>query len=299
MKNKVAIIVLAVLVAAAFALGVTGVLKPVMEEKEAQEYIVDRPIGYLIIRSDAPAFNKEEDGTVKARAEKVVPEDGSMPYMDYVFDIDRAYGIYEYRYSNVFYMHAEPVFATPETKSKLDLSKYDDGEREALSFSVTMPVTLDASVFYFVNTVYQKSNGDVYAVLSDENVLVLPDMTVGGKMTVTYENKVNVDSDDGWNEYLTKMEIELKSGSIAEKIRITEFDKDGKELKRTEETAASFSEDVYTPAENCEYIFLEYKIGDSVHRDLIEKGETDMFVPAKEDDGIILRTCKDIIWKED
>ncbi|MBO4496340.1 MAG: hypothetical protein J5752_10860 [Clostridiales bacterium] len=299
MKNKVAIIVLAVLVAVSFALGVSGLVKPVMKEKEKEEYVVDRPIGYLIIRSDAPAFEKEEDGTVKARAEKIVPEDGSMPYMDYVFDIPRSYSIYEYKYVNVFYMHADPVFAIPETKSKIDLSQYDDGAREAIAFEVTLPVTLDASVFYFVNTVYQKADGDVYAVLSDADLLVLPDITIGGKMTVTYENKVNVDSDDGWNEYISKMEIELKSGSVAEKIRITEFDKDGKELKRSEETSSSFSDKAYTPDDNCEYMFLEYKIGDSVHRDLIEKGETDMFVPAKEEDGIILQACQEILWKAD
>ena len=199
MKIKTALIVLAILVAAAFTLGMTGVFTPSTNDNEETGSVErDRPIGYLILRSDAGAFSKEDDGTVFARRVEVDPQDGTPSYPDYVFDIDRAYGIYEYLENDCNYLHVDPQLSN--ASSRYDIRLLDnDSKEEFFHFEANLQM-VDDSVLCTVNTVYQKADGQVYARLDGETVAPsdMSSMQAGGDSYITYN--ANVRCEDG-NSY--------------------------------------------------------------------------------------------------
>ncbi len=301
MKNKIAITILAVGVAAAFALGATGILKPVLNEKEESGTEVDRPIGYLVIRSDVGPFAKEEGGIVNARCVDVPAQDDLPAYKDYVFDIDKAYGAYEYTYENCYYMHLDPEFSG--AKTSLDIADVDGVSSVKLGSDVNLLVSNKDSVKYFVNSVYQKPNGDVYAKLENDANLNSDGTDPEQDVTAfsTYTTKVEVDHMGEKKGYISEMKISFNQGALPDRILLQECDDSGKTLATKEFTAATFAETFekakYETFPDCAYIVMTVKTGTKVRREIIERGMYNFSVLAYEEDGIFVERFAEMEWK--
>ncbi len=302
MKNKIVLGTFACILMGAFALGAAGIVNPLIAEKEhIGPETSDRPIGFLIIRADAPSFRKAPDGKVPARCVEV-PAEGDLPaYMDYVFDIERAYGIYEYKYGDTNFLHCDPELSN--TKSSINYDLKENSKSEQLGFSVDLFVDPDPNMKYFVKTVYQEEDGDVYAdvyegdgisdYVSFEQIYPLQDSV---EYSTTFDRKISEEKDGFVNEHTAQIKISLKEGALPDSIVVYEYDDAGTQLGVKSFTSETFWDDTYITYKKCAYFIVKTNTAGKVKRELVEEGAAYFHVVSQKVDGIYSEKSPAITW---
>jgi len=239
----------------------------------------------MVLRSDAAPFLKDESGKVYAKKVDVKDFDGNS-YVDYDFENDRAYGLFEYMYENVMYLHCDPAFTG--ATSAINISEQDNSKGTSLNFNADLLVSSGSDVLYFIKPVYQQADGSVYAVIDEEfNQILTPDQA-----TVSLKTNVKNEAEDYTTEYEACGSIAVKTGKLPTVIRILSFDAEGNCIRKDEFTPETFPETTYVKDENCEYMIVESESDDGTTREFIEKESLLMQVLAQEKDGIVMyKTC--------
>ena len=322
MKNKKWLIAACCVLALAFVLGVTGVVRfpagsgvstpdrligilvtrEYLDTFDSEKYF-DENIGKLVSGGGISEADQQRYGRLWAvRTEKTAPsDDGTHLFTetDFVFEgVDGLRLIYP---------------ALHQTEGSYGCTNADTGICD-VSINVDATgtgekVKLEGSVYYvpgkedvqfFFNPVYQTENGDVYA-LPGESMSMDPDQPAGASMGFSLSGFQNA-SEGGKETASSGTEVTVSIRTVHEtlKVRALQFSADHRLLK-TDEFLPGELPETFAPLPETEYIIRETVVNsedpdDSAERTLIPKQETFLSAMSCREDGICIPQYCEILW---
>ena len=296
MKTKKYIIILACcILAAAFILGITGVvnLSTGIQVKNS-----DRLIGFLITRDSLdqaddchyPATRVEKQGTIEVDGEEE-------PYLDvnYVFE-----GI-----DGIPFMLADTTGEDGVNSSTTisdggvsDVQVYhsqtdDNITEESLTGTLYLARGKDDYLFFF-NPIYQTADGDVYAVRTASGMAP----SLGLCSSVSTHKTQDLSWTEGIKTFTRSMRVEVKMllADKPVKVSIYQYNADHELIHSDEYDPLSVPE-TFSPRPVAEYLVIETENegGDPV-REICGKKDESFTVKLAREDGICVAEGHEIIW---
>ena len=303
MKNKKLIIVLACcILAAAFILGVTGVvnLSQGITVKNS-----DRLIGFLITRTSLdqddnqltqaddyhyPATRVEKPGTIEADGEEE-------PYLDvdYVFE-----GIDGFPFMLASTETGDGVNSSTTisdgTVSDIQVSysqTNDNATEEGISGTLYLARGKDDYLFWF-NPVYQTADGDVYAVRATAGM----SPSLGICSSVSTHKTQDLSWTEGLKTFTRSMRVEVKMLLADKPVKVSIYQYNAAhELIRSDEYDPSSVPETFSPLPVAEYIVIETETdGCDPVREIFGKNDESFTVKLAREDGICVAEGHEIIW---
>ena len=302
MKTKKYIIILACgILAAAFILGITGVvnLSTGIQVKNS-----DRLIGFFITRSSLdqdenqltqaedyhyPATRVEKKGTIEVDGEEE-------PYMnvDYVFEGIDGFPFMIASTENGDGMNTVTTISdgTVSDVQVLHSQTGDNTTEESLSGTLYLTRGQDDYLFWF-NPVYQTADGDVYAVRTTP---MSP--SLGLSSSVSTHKTQDLSWTEGLKTFTRSMRVEVKMLLTDKPVKVSVYQYNAAhELIQSDEYDPLNVPETFTPHPLTEYIVIETETGhgDPV-REIFGKKDESFTVHLARENGICVAEGHEIIW---
>lgn len=319
MKIRRIIGIVCLLIAVAFTLGATGVIK-VADGYAGESQDAGRLIGVFITKEYLDLFESdryfeenaqmltvggeisaEESAGYRGRLYATLTEtsrkDGTgetVTMQEYIFDVEGIRFFAPYIHDEAG-SYRSVLIDEGITDSNTHVTSTDEGENVSLKGTINIIPHGDAGNFYF-NPVYQSSDGKVYAV-NGEGVFFGGESLPGGswsqKMTETRaETAGDTNISSG-----TEIEITVCVTEDPTKITLLQFDSENTLLAKTEYIPGTLPERMDT-LPGARYIIVETSFREKLSRTLFQRGDSFVYAFYCRDDGICIEQACNILWKD-
>ncbi len=329
MKNRQILLILACILAASFAFGVTGTVAFAKKETaETDGAGKDRLVGVWITTEHLDLFDWESylaDNAGKIFSDGEISASESAPYQGrlYAALVDASYtdpetGVtvttqsYEFEgIDGICYFAAQYPDANgvhwgtggDEAISDRDfaLTCTDAGDSIDLTGTIYVSTSKGADEFYF-NPVYQTSDGAIYATAGN-GMSYGGDLAAGmsGSLTLQDEQTVTV---DGKSETVsTKVEVSVCYMDTPTDTQILQFDENGK-IVSTQRHAPGDLPGTITAERDAAYMIVETQMESAdgtqtTARELFQPEDESLFAFFCREDGICVKRSCAIVWEGD
>ena len=167
----------------------------------------------------------------------------------------------------------------------------DEGTRN--EYTGTVYVQCGGTEAFYVNPVYQDSEGQVYLMAGSG---ISSDMTEGASMTQTMSGEYTATVDGKTQLYSMRTEISFCGAQMPQTYRVLHMSKDSELLQTEDYTPETLPEDI-RPCEGAEYLIIETQNTDKVTRQIVSRAEDScqLFAPT-EMEGIIAQRRTEVVW---
>ncbi len=266
------------------------------------ESYLQNNIGTILNKNGATEIKSEDmqyQNKIYARLDSIetTDEDGTKTeHKEYVFDDIDGFWLFDATISdgnNYSCLCSNGAFSDIHSK----VSQVDDNVSEIeLTANIYYSPKLNGAVFY-MNPVYQESDGDVYAVEgTGYSVYDETGYSPGnsrGSQKLADEIKINNNGEE--TVYKSVIEIGYIPVNTPEKVSFIFMDDDNKALSELSFKPNDVPKEIKVP-EGVRYIITEESIGNSSKVSVVGKGEESAEFICEEKDGICTKNNVNLIW---
>ena len=176
---------------------------------------------------------------------------------------------------------------------ELYLSTVVSDEGTSKEYTGTVYVQCGGTEAFYVNPVYQDSEGQVYLIAGSG---ISSDVTEGASMTQTMSGEYTTTVDGKTQLYSMRTEIRFCGAQMPQTYRVLHMSKDSELLQTEDYTPETLPEDI-RPCEGAEYLIIETQNTDKVTRQIVSRAEDScqLFAPT-EMEGIIAQRRTEVVW---
>ncbi len=176
---------------------------------------------------------------------------------------------------------------------ELYLSTVVSDEGTSKEYTGTVYVQCGGTEAFYVNPVYQDSEGRVYLMAGSG---ISSDMTEGASMTQTMSGEYTATVDGKTQLYSMRTEISFCGAQMPQTYRVLHMSKESELLQTDDYTPETLPEEI-RPCEGAEYLIIETQNTDKVTRQIVSRAEDScqLFAPT-EMEGIIAQRRTEVVW---
>lgn len=176
---------------------------------------------------------------------------------------------------------------------ELYLSTVVSDEGTSKEYTGTVYVQCGGAEAFYVNPVYQDSEGLVYLMAGSG---ISSDMSEGASMTQTMSGEYTTTLDGKTQLYSMRTEIRFCGAQMPQTYRVLHMSKDSELLQTEDYTPETLPEEI-RPCEGAEYLIIETQNSDKVTRQIVSRAEDScqLFAPT-EMEGIIAQRRTEVVW---
>ena len=176
---------------------------------------------------------------------------------------------------------------------ELYLSTVVSDEGTSNEYTGTVYVQCGGTEAFYVNPVYQDSEGQVYLMAGSG---ISSDMTEGASMTQTMSGEYTTTLDGKTQLYSMRTEIRFCGAQMPQTYRVLHMSKDSELLQTEDYTPETLPEEI-RPCKGAEYLIIETQNTDKVTRQIVSRAEDScqLFAPT-EMEGIIAQRRTEVVW---
>ncbi len=327
MKNKILIIILACVLIASFALGVTGAVTFAKDEPadNSNEASKDRLIGVFITTEYLDLFDFEsyfENNADKVLSGGEISSSDSAPYQGKVFGtiVDDPYtnpetgetvttkkcvfeGIEGISYFVAKYTDERGTYwGTGGDEAISDghtgLHSTDAGDSIELKGTIYVSVSKGSNTFYY-NPVYQTAAGEVY-LMSGQGMSHGGELSAGMSSSHALKEEQTITIDGKSETISSNIEVSTCFMDTPVSTSVLQFSKDGSVVSKEDYAAGELPFKITTNSDT-EYIIVETHMKsatgeETVTRELFQADDETLFAFSCREDGICIKQHCSIIW---
>ena len=176
---------------------------------------------------------------------------------------------------------------------ELYLSTVVSDEGTSNEYTGTVYVQCGGTEAFYVNPVYQDSEGRVYLTAGSG---ISSNITEGMSMTQTVSGEYTTTVDGKAQRYSMRTEVSFCGAELPEQYRVLHMSKDSELLRADDYTPETLPEEII-PCQGAEYLIIETQNQDNVTRQVVSRDEDScqIFAPTEMED-IIAQRWTDVLW---
>ncbi len=176
---------------------------------------------------------------------------------------------------------------------ELYLSTVVSDEGTSNEYTGTVYVQCGGTEAFYVNPVYQDSEGRVYLTAGSG---ISSNITEGMSMTQTVSGEYTTTVDGKAQRYSMRTEVSFCGAELPEQYRVLHMSKDSELLRADDYTPETLPEEII-PCQGAEYLIIEMENQNNVTRQVVSRDEDSyqIFAPTEMED-IIAQRWTDVLW---